>query len=196
MGHEAKLFALNNLAMQIDSERIKLLPGSPTPDNHSHNELERKIAAWEQVIRNTQRDLMTQSHFNHMVHSHERFGGNAYAAGQRLQSKEANIAELSDALARVAIALAALNAALWGGPNGQVRALAGLGRVLGNWQKAAKNSDEGLFGAAPQEVQATIRQLETQIPQGQMPSTMVIDIFTLILSLFVLLKSMRDDKKP
>ena len=194
MGHEAKLFALHNLAMQIDSERISLLPASPTPGNHSHNELERKIAAWEQVIRNTQRDLKTQSNFNHMVHSHERFGGNAYAAGQRLQSKEANVAELSDALVRVALALADLNLALWGGPNGQVRALEGLKRVLSNWQKAAKNSDQGIMGAAPQDVQTTIRQLETQFPQGQMPSTAIIDIFTLILSLFVLMKSMRNDR--
>ena len=196
MGHEAKLFALNNLAMQIEGERLKLLGGTPAPGGNSHNELERKIAAWDQVIRNTARDLKSQSHFNHMVHGQERFSANSFAAGQRLKSAEGNVAQLSDALGRVAMALADLTNTLWQGPNGQVRAMEGLKRVLSNWQKAAKHSQDGIMGAAPQELQATVRQIESQMPRGGMPTPGVVDIFTLILSLFVFIKTMNKDRKP
>ncbi len=190
MGHEAKLFALNTLAGQIDSERIKLTGNPPKPDTHGHNEVERKIEGWQQTIQNVQRDLKSQSHFNHMVHEKQRFGGDSYAAGQRLMSQENNVAQLSDALGKVALALLALEAALRDGPNAETRALDGVKHALNNWLKAAKNSDAGVTGAAPQDVQAMVRQLETQMPGGGATATPgVIDIFTLLLSMIALIKT-------
>ena len=195
MGHEAKLFALNNLAGQIEAERVKLLGSVPKPGSHSHNEIERKIDGWTLTVQNLQRDLKSQSHFNHMIHQQNRFGAGSFAAGQRLQSQDRNVAQLSDALGRVATALADLIQTLWEGPNGQTRAMEGIKRVLSNWQKAAKQSEQGIMGAAPQELQATVRQLESQMPRSPAQSpTGVVDIFTLILSFFVLIKSLK--QKP
>lgn len=191
MGHEAKLFALQNLVSQIENERIKLLGGVPKPHTHDHNEIERKIEGWKQTIQNTERDLKSQSNFNHMVHQHERFGAGSYAAGQRLNSQESNVAQLSDRLGKVAMSLVGLMKALHGGSDGTVRALEGMEHVLSNWLAGAKNTDQGIMGAAPQELQVTVRQLESQLPKdGTPPAPGIVDIFTLILAYFVLIKSL------
>ncbi len=191
MGHEAKLFALQNLVSQIENERIKLLGGVPKPHTHGHNEIERKIEGWKQTIQNTERDLKSQSNFKHMVHQHERFGAGSYAAGQRLNSQESNVAQLSDRLGKVAMSLVGLMKALHDGPDGTVRALEGMEHVLSNWLAGAKNTDQGIMGAAPQELQVTVRQLESQLPKdGAPPAPGIVDIFTLILAYFVLIKSL------
>ncbi len=191
VSHQAKLFALQNLYSQIESERVKLLGSMPKPQTHGHNEVERKIETWKQTIKNVERDLKSQSHFNHMVHQQNRFGPGSYSAGQRLASQESNVAELSDALGKVAVALVDLITTLYGGPAGEARALEGLKHALNNWMKAAKNTEQGMMGAAPQELTATVRQLESQMPRGGTPTGPgVIDIFTLILSFFVLIKSL------
>lgn len=192
MGHEAKLFALSNLASEIENERVKLLSNMPKPGSHSHNEIKRKIERWQQAIKNVQRDLKSQSHFNHMIHQQNRFGPGSFSANQQLKSREGNVAQLSDALYKVAMALAELMQALVDGPNAETRALEGIKRALSDWQKSAKSQEEGMMGPAPQELQTTIRQLESQMPRGTALSAPgVIDIFTLILSLFVLLKSQK-----
>lgn len=180
--------------MQIDGERLKLLASVPTPGSNSHNELNRKIAAWEQVIQNIARELKSQSHFNHMIHGQNRFGQGSYSANQRLKSSESNVAQLSDALARVSLVLADLTDLLWAGPNGQVRAMEGFKRALSNWQKSAKHSQEGIMGTAPQELQASVRQTETHLPRGGMPAPGIVDIFTAILSLFVFIKTINKNR--
>ena len=192
MAHQAKLFALSNLANQIESERIKLQGNPPKPGTHEHDMLLAKAADWERIIANIRRDLKSQSHFNHMVYQQNRFGDGSYAAGQRLKSQDRNVAELSGALADVAKRLAKFVQTLWDGPNAATRALDGLDHALSNWLDAMKQSEQDVLGPVPQDLQASVRQLEAQLPQDNVITPPgLIDIFTVLLSLVVLIKSQR-----
>jgi len=196
MSHQTKLFGIRALASQIESERIKIIGILPEQGKAAFGALEQKIDGWKRTIETIQRDLKSQSNFNHMIHQKERFGDHAFAAGQRLKSGEANVKELSDALADVAVKLQDLIDALWGGKPGEARALDAMKHALGNWLKTTKHSEQGVMGKAPTNLQTTVAEVRAQVPTPPAgpPAPGVVDIFTLILAYFVFVKSLTKKK--
>ena len=193
MSHQMKLFAIRALGDQIEAERIKIMGIMPEQGKAAFQSLEAKIDGWKARIEAVQKDLKSQSHFNHMIHQQNRFGAGAYAARQSFQSREGNVKELSDALGDVAAKLQDLIAALWGGKPREARALEAMKHALGNWLKTTKHTEQGVIGQpAPHQLQATVQEIRSQVPQGPAgpPAPGVVDIFTLILAYFVLLKSL------
>lgn len=193
MSHQAKVIHLEQLARSITGEAVKILPGAPDPRKHAYAQLEAKIAKWEQTVKLVQRDMKSQSHFNHMVHAHTKSGPGAYAADQRLKSGEQNIKQVSDALDKVIDALKQLSDQFFGGDNAETRALKGIAHALKNWSKTVKHTEKGIIGTpAPRDVQATIQQAKPFVPHGTpgMAAPGGLDIFTLILAYFVFIKAM------
>ncbi len=190
MNHEGRLIALRHMKGAIVGARLKLLPGPPKENTASHNTLLRQIDGWTLTIKGVERDLKSQSHFNHMLHRAEKGGANGYSANQRLASKEGNVAQLRAALDDVSDALIDLTQTLWDGPNGGARALEGLKTALKNITKHGGDGDDGIsFGPATGDLQATIRQLEPHMQDGGAGGmTPVVDYATLILAMFVLIK--------
>jgi hypothetical protein len=193
MSHQAKVIHLEQLATTIRRETIKILPGAPDPSKLAHKQLAEKIAGWEQTIKLVQRDLKSQSHFNHMVHRHQPGGPKDFQANQRLQSGQANVKQISDALEKVIAELDNLSAQFFGGDNAETRALKGISAALKNWSKTAKHTETGIIGtAAPTNTQATIQQAKPFLPHSApgMSGPGAIDAFTLVLGTFVLLKAL------
>ena len=197
MSHQAKVIRLEQLAFTIRSETIKILPGALDSRKLPHKQLAEKITGWEQAIKLVQRDMKSQSNFNHMIHRHNPGGPKDFDAGQRLKSGQDNVKQISDALNKVIEALDELSAQFHGGDNAETRALKGIGAALKNWSKTAKHSETGIIGtAAPANTQATIQQAKPFLPQGApgMSGPGTIDAFTLVLGVFVLLKSLSKKK--
>lgn len=194
MSHQTKLFGIRRMAQDIERERVKLLGGAPGKDSAEFIALTGKIDAWQLRFEAIKKDLKSQSHFNHMMHRKQRFSPNAYAAGQQLRSKEANVRELSLALADMEAKLRDLIVALFGGKGGAVAALEAIGHVMGNWLQSSKHSGEGLLGPAPAQLQGTVAEIRSHTPgpspAGGTPPMPVVDLFTLILAYFALLKSL------
>ncbi|MBB5722926.1 hypothetical protein FHS72_002562 [Loktanella ponticola] len=197
MSHQAKVIRLEQLALTIRSETIKILPGALDSRKLAHKQLAAKIDGWEQSIKLVQRDMKSQSNFNHMIHRHNPGGRKDHDAGQRLKSGEENVKLISNALDKVIDALEELSAQFHGGDNAETRALKGIGAALKNWSKTAKHSETGIIGTpAPANTQATIQQAKPFLPQGApgMTGPGAIDAFTLVLGVFVLLKSLTKKK--
>jgi len=197
MSHQAKVIRLEQLAVTIRSETIKILPGALDSRKLPHKQLAEKITGWEQAIKLVQRDMKSQSNFNHMIHRHNPGGPKDFDAGQRLKSGQDNVKQISDALNKVIEALDELSAQFYGGDNGETRALKGIASALKNWSKTAKHSETGIIGSpAPANTQATIQQAKPFLPQGApgMSGPGTIDAFTLVLGVFVLLKSLSKKK--
>lgn len=194
MSHQTQLFGLRALAGQIDAERIKLMGDRPKPGDAAHIALQRKIDGWTLQITGIEKDLKSRSHFNRMIYETNRFGAHGYAAKQSFNSKEGNVRALSDALAAVARVLVTLITDLYAGPGGEERALKGMEHALSNWLESVKHSEEGVMGAVPFNVQNAVQEVQVRATQPAdgptMPAPGVVDIFTLILAYFVLLKSL------
>lgn len=198
MSHQAKVIRLEQLAMTIRAETIKILPGAPDPRKLAHTQLASKIEGWEQAVKLVQRDMKSQSHFNHMVHRHNPGGPKDHQANQRLQSGQNNVKQISNALDKVIAELDELSKQFYGGDNAETRALKGISSALKNWSKTAKHSETGIIGtAAPTNTQATIQQAKPFLPHGGAPGMSgpgAIDAFTLVLGAFVLLKALAKKK--
>lgn len=193
MSHQAKVIHLEQLALAIKNEAVKILPGAPDSRKLAHKQLAAKIEGWEQTVKLVQRDMKSQSHFNHMVHTHTKGGMDGFAADQRLKSGEANVKQISDALDKVIAALAQLSDQFFAGDNAETRALKGIAHALKNWSKSAKHTETGMIGAtAPRDVQATIQQAKPFMPHGTpgMVGPGGLDIFTMVLAYFVFIKAM------
>ena len=193
MSHQAKIIRLEHLATVISNEAVKILPGAPDPRKHAYAQLAAKIEGWEQTVKLVQRDMKSQSHFNHMVHAHTKGGAGGYAAGQRLKSGEENVKQVSQALDKVIAALAQLSDQFFAGDNAETRALKGIAHALKNWSKTVKHTETGMIGTpAPRDVQATIQQAKPFIPHGSpgMAAPGGLDIFTMVLAYIVFIKAM------
>jgi hypothetical protein len=132
-----------------------------------------------------------------MIHRHNPGGPKDFQANQRLQSGQDNVKQISDALDKVIKELDELSKQFFGGDNAETRALKGISAALKNWSKTAKHSETGIVGtAAPANTQATIQQAKPYLPQGApgMTGPGAIDAFTLVLGVFVLLKSLTKKK--
>lgn len=193
MSQQAKVIRLEQLAVAITNEAVKILPGAPDPRKLAHAQLAAKITGWEQSIKLVQRDMKSQSHFNHMVHAHTKGGPDSYAADQRLKSGEANVKQISNALDKVIAALSQLSDQFFAGDNAETRALKGIAHALKNWSKTAKHTESGMVGStAPRDVQATIQQAKPFIPHGTpgMAAPGGLDIFTILIAYVVFIKAM------
>ncbi len=198
MSHQTKVFGLRALASQIDNERIKLLGDMPKPNTAAHMALQRKIDGWNQTYDNVTRDLKSRSHFNHMIHNQNRFGAHAFQANQRLQSQEANVKELANELARVALAIARLTKALAAGDGPEKRAFEAMEHALSNWMDSVKHSQDGVMGQMPANVKQCFSEVQVHASKPTQPKMIPgpggVDIFTLILAYFVLIKAMAKNK--
>jgi len=193
VSHQAKIIRLEQLALAITNEAIKILPGAPDPRKLAYAQLAAKIEGWEHSVKLVQRDMKSQSHFNHMVHAHTKGGPDGYAADQRLKSGEANVKRISEALDKVIAALAQLSDQFFAGDSAETRALKGIAHALKNWSKTAKHSETGYIGTtAPRDVQATIQQAKPFVPPGTPGLTGPggLDIFTILLAYVVFIKAM------
>lgn len=195
MSHQTQLFGLRALAGQIEAERIKLLGDLPKPGDAAHMALMRRIDQWKGQISGIEKDLKSRSHFNQMIYDKNRFGADAYSAKQRFNSREGNVRELSNALAQVARVLMGLIKVIYDGPGGEERALNAMEHALSNWLDSVKHSQEGVMGPVPFQVTNTVQEIQVRTAPAEAPPALIpgpggVDIFTLILAYFVLLKSL------
>lgn len=196
MGHETELYGIRKLSNQIEAERVKLLGDTPTKHTASYDALEQKITDWERRFVDLkqiwERTLKSRSHFNHMMYRTQRFEANAYAARQRLESREANVAEVSKAVAELERRLRDLLHAFLSG-NASKTALDAIGGVIENHMKTCHESD-GLTSIPTMPLQNAVAEIRAdtghQPAAGGGPAFPVIDIFTLILAYFALLKKL------
>ena len=197
MSYFARIQALNAMAAAIRTETMKLETSVPKPGTHSHDTLARKIEDWQQSITVAERNIKSASHFNHMVHRKARFGPGSYAAGQRLRSKEANLAQVREAVFDVAEAMTDLLARYFAGPNAGQRGMEGLKHAIKRLSQQSGDEVDFSLGMERASVEAQVRVMADSLPLGaQKPFNPggIIDVFTLILAYFVLLKSLRQDK--
>ena len=190
MSHQATIIRLEQLALEIKSETAKILPGGIDTTKFEYRDLKAKITGWEQAIKLVQRDMKSQSNFNHMIHAQDR---GSYSAGQRLKSGEQNIKQVSQALDKVIDALAELTDHFFGGDNPETRALKGIAHALKNWSKTAKNTESGIIGAAPPHgLQATVQQAKPFLPPGTpgMAAPAMVDVMTIVVAYILLVKTL------
>lgn len=200
MGHETELFGIRKLSNQIESERVKLIGDTPSKHSAAYDALEQKITDWERRfvdLKHTwERTLKSRSHFNHMMYQTQRFGANAYSERQRLQSREANVAEVSKAVVELERRLRDLLYAFTSG-NGSKTALDAIAGVIENHMKTSHQPD-ALARIPTMPLQNAIAEIRADTGQhpaaGGAPVFPVVDIFTLILAYFALLKKL--SKKP
>lgn len=196
MKYFARIQALNSMAAEIHLETMKLDTSVPKPGTRAHSVLFGRIDHWQQSVEVAMRDIKSASHLNHMIHDKNRFGPGSYSAGQRLRSKEAELAEVRKAAFEVASALADLIDRYYAGPTGAQRGMEGLKSAL---KRLTNKEGSENFGFEQEEgrIQSEIRSLSEELPPTAPktfnPST-VVDVFTLILACFVLLKAVRDRK--
>lgn len=182
MGHETELYGIRKLSNQIEAERVKLLGDTPTKHTASYDALEQKITDWERRFVDLkqiwERTLKSRSHFNHMMYRTQRF--------------EANVAEVSKAVAELERRLRDLLHAFLSG-NASKTALDAIGGVIENHMKTCHESD-GLTSIPTMPLQNAVAEIRAdtghQPAAGGGPAFPVIDIFTLILAYFALLKKL------
>ena len=195
MSDFARLSQLKRLKSDIVAETLKLSVSHPKPGTHGWSVLEQKIAGWERTINLFNRNLKSRSHHAHMVASQSRFGPGAYAANQRLKSAESSIDTERQTLLDIAVALNDLVIALYGGPGPGQRALEGLKHAVKQLMTSNSAGDDLSLGPSGQSMQMQIVTARDALPSGgpvggpQMPQ--VVDLFTLVLAYFVLLKALR-----
>lgn len=196
MGHETELYGIRKLSNQIEAERVKLIGDTPTKHTASYDALYQKLTDWERrfidLKQTWDRTLKSRSHFNHMMYQTQRFGANAYAARQRLESREANVAEVSKAVAELEKRLRDLLHAFVSG-NASKTALDAIGAVIEKHIKDSHASD-GLTSIPTMPLQNAVAEIRAdtghQPAASGGPAFPVIDIFTLILAYFALLKKL------
>ncbi len=200
MSFQNKLFSITTLASQIEAARLALPGDRPKPGDAAFVALQRKIDGWEQTVKTIQRNLKSQSHFNHMVHQHNRFGAGAFAAKQRLNSQENNVAALMRELLRAAASLSALNRDLYAGGPAEQKIMEAIAQAMDNWQAKAKTEkDFSELSLAPPQVTNALREVQVSAssdlpvgaPQAQFTAPGIDTVIIALLTLIALLKSKR-----
>lgn len=196
MNYEANAIYLRQMKAQITTTSMSLDADPIKSGTHSFNQLIAKISEWERRIELMRRDLKSQAHHNAAAFSRNRFGPSSYSAKQSFTSKTQNIETLRTAIFEVAHALAVLLEKLHAGGSPEKKALEGMKHAVNNIMKDHKSGQEFGLGGKEQVLTASVRQLESGAggPPSQMQPGGIIDIFTLVLSYFALIKAMRNRK--
>ncbi|WP_226780900.1 glycoside hydrolase family 127 protein [Oceaniglobus trochenteri] len=197
MSHETRLFALRRLRDEIRAEtKTRALAAEGTHDPA----LAAKVDRWIQQVAAAQKQIKSGHHLNALQFEQMRFAADRsarHSAAQRFRSRDANLAALQRATVEVAQALGALLAQKGAEKNDLAKAVEAIGKSL---EKIMKSIDTGAtatqdFGLGQQEqtITASVRQLErtTGTPTGTAAGLPVIDLFTLILAYFAMIKAMR-----
>lgn len=198
MNYEANVIALRRMANGVAAERVALGINPIQEGTHAHNQLMTRIDGWERQLLLIQRQLRSSSNLNALVYETQRFGENSYAARQSYQDKEGNLSGLCQATLTIAEEIRELLIALGGGPGGARASIDTLGKSL---KKIAENLGESgddafSLGGQGREITATVRQLEREFggAPGTVPASTIVDVFTLALSLFALVKVLKNRK--
>ena len=198
MNFEAQKISLQRLLDQIRARRMALSADPVTPHTHGWDTLEADMQRWAEQVRLFQRNLKSQSHHTQMLHQ---VAGGARApvpARQSHASKLSNQAVLYQQVGLIAHELTHL--AQQRGGTDQKKALDAIGSALENLTKGQTQTDEVLqsfaFGPQKPQITAGVSQLTSVTPTqpGTMPPGGVVDLFTLILAYFALIKAMSSNK--
>lgn len=195
MNHEANVIYLRQMKNQIRDVRLKLAASPVQAHSLEFHKIIAQHGIWENKLKLIQRDLKTQSHHNTMLMRQNRFGTGAFAAHQRFGNKTANLATLGRAACEVAHELAHVMQQANGGSAGR-RSLEALSHAI---EQLMKTGDDGAlqslnFSQKEQVISASVRQLQQDfgVPPSSIPPGGIVDIFTLVLGCFVLLKAIND----
>ncbi|WP_232845094.1 hypothetical protein [Paracoccus onubensis] len=198
MNYEANVITLRRMANGIAAERVALGINPVKEGTHAHNQLMSRIDGWERQLMLMQRQLRSSSNLNALVYETRRFGENSYAARQSYQDKESNLSGLYEATLAIAEEIRELLIALGSGPGGARASIDALGKSLKKIAEMIGESGDDAFslGGQEREITATVRQLEREFGgnSGTVPASGVIDVFALVLSLFALVKVLKNRK--
>ncbi|MCO6382989.1 MAG: hypothetical protein JXQ91_13955 [Vannielia sp.] len=188
MNHEAKKIMLRTLTLQVLEESTKLHAGASVKTTSSkHGEIMAKVERWQKQLEMIQRDLRSSEGFLTLRFGNPRKLG--YSERQSMRSHKANI----EGLREQAVALAQAIADLMGALVGPDLAWEQFAKAL---EKLVEGGDDlGLSSFDSQEFTATIRQLDPDSggAPGYTPApTMITDIITLCLAMYVILTRKKD----
>ncbi|MFP7673094.1 hypothetical protein ACG74X_07015 [Marivita sp. S0852] len=198
MTHEGQLIRLKRLTHDIVVERHKLMGDPPAPHTAAHTAMSQKIDSWshifEELSASLGRSLKSRSHLNHMIYQQQRFSPNAYSARQSFQSKQSNIRDVAAALSNLEEALRDLIETFYAGQPAEIAAMEAFSDVVTNWLERVKHTEDGIMGPVPVELQTAVVKIYDSAPASGKPSVplTVVDIVTLLLAYFVLLKSLNN----
>lgn len=199
MNYEAQVIQLRRMKNEIVTARLGLSTNPVQPNSHGLDKILAQAAGWDNKIRLIQRELKSRSHHNAMVMGQNRFGATRHAARQSFDGKQKNLQTLYNATLEVAHELTHLVQQAHGGAGPTQRALEGIKSALQNLSRQGGDPQSESFGLGGQEqvITATVRQLERdfQVPPGSMPASGIVDVFTLLLSYYVLLKTLKKNQR-
>lgn len=192
MSHQSKLFGIRKLTREVQAEYAKILGNAPEKRTYGHALLEAKIECWQNSYVAILKSLTSQSHFNRIIYQQQRFKPNAYSAHQSFTSREANVGELFAALADLEVSLRNLVGVFVSGKPAIAAALDAIGHALDEMMRSSLHSDIGMTGPAPAKLQIAVADTCAHFPlsSNNLPTPGVVDVFTLVLAYFVLLKAM------
>lgn len=198
MNFEAQKISLQRLWEQINSRRLATQTNPVSTHTRDWDALNADIQRWEGQVQLIQRNLKSQAHFAAMLHQ-VAGGSRAPAPAQHSHtSKLSNQAELYKRVGLIAHELTHLTQQRGG--TDQKKALDAIGSALENLTSGQKQTEEVLkafsFGNQQAQISASVRQVtaSTPVPPGGLPPGGVVDLFTLILAYFALLKAMSSKK--
>lgn len=188
MNHEAKVIRIRRLIQEVRSEITAVqAKGGVAPDTNAHDALMAKIARWEATMVDMEKLMKSDLHFAYVQNAGGGRGA-SYAQRQRVASAQARHAGLRGLMTELAQAIGELIEAM--SPDSV--AWKHLGNALDKLTKAG-GDDLSLDGVADRELVQVIRQNE---PSGNAPGTpphvVGVNLITLCLALFVILKRGRD----
>ncbi|MFA5538052.1 MAG: hypothetical protein WCZ72_11190 [Gemmobacter sp.] len=185
----------------LERARLKASPVAVRPDQAGVDlgRLLGEIEGWKQSIRLWQQGIRSSAQRSAMIHAHNRFGPGAYSAGQSHRSQMQNLRKLHQATLRTAAELTGLIRDLVAG-NPVADALEGIAHALSNLMDSGPVSDADLeamgLGAQGQVITASIRQIDPASGADLRPGPgQGLDVFTLLLALFTLLKAVQQKRR-
>ncbi|MBT0959183.1 hypothetical protein IV417_17485 [Alphaproteobacteria bacterium KMM 3653] len=187
MNHEAKVIFLRQMMQSVLAETLKVrAAASPSPTSTKYAELMAKIARWQGQLAVFERNLNSQAGLVHKQGASSK-ARRDFSQRQSHASRLNNIASLRGQALGLADAIVELIEAM----TGPDVALSNLIKSIDKLLEGAEDSDLSISPAGQQELTAVIQQADPGGSGGGQPyspaPTMVTDVITLCIALFILL---------